>query len=94
MRRRQPTKERDMTRYAIVASALLLLSTSGFAQSSYDTNGWGRQAAWPSQQAWTPPSQRIYNNGNSCGPDHAEPVWGPGNALIGYSCEPESANGG
>lgn len=48
----------------------------------------------PYQQAWSePPTQRYHESGNSCAPDRAEPVWGPGNALMGYSCVPESANG-
>ncbi len=82
-----------MIRYTVAGAALLLFAASAFAQSSSDTHGRDRQA-WPSQQAWTPPSQRIYSNGNSCGPDRAEPVWGPGNAMMGYSCVPEGANGG
>ena len=51
--------------------------------------------AAPYQQAWAASSpQRYHESGNTCAPDRAEPVWGTGNALMGYSCVPESANGG
>lgn len=82
-----------MMKCYIVGATLLSLSTSAMAQSSYDASGRNRLAAWPTQQAWSAPSQHIYQSGNSCSPDRAEPVWGPGNAMMGYSCVPESANG-
>jgi hypothetical protein len=37
-------------------------------------------------------SSHLVRSGNDCAPDNAAPVWGPGNALQGYSCY-SNANG-
>ena len=37
-------------------------------------------------------SSHLVRSGNDCAPDSAEPVWGAGNALLGYSCY-SNANG-
>ncbi len=36
--------------------------------------------------------QHVYRSANDCAPDSAQPVWGAGNALAGYSCY-TNANG-
>ncbi len=82
-----------MTRYAITGAAVLLLTTSAFAQGGLNGYGSDYHNGWSNQQAWTPPSQRLHKSQSSCGPDRGEPVWGPGNALLGYACVPEGANG-
>jgi hypothetical protein len=30
--------------------------------------------------------QHVVRSANDCAPDSAQPVWGAGNALVGYSC--------
>ena len=56
---------------------------------AYEAQSFSNQPVWA--QA---PAPRLHVHGNSCAPDRAEPVWGEGNAFMGYSCVPESANGG
>jgi hypothetical protein len=63
--------------------------------------GLGVASARDLQTVQTPPaytalvsedSGRIVQNANNCAGEHAEPIWGAGNRLVGYSCS-DSANG-
>jgi hypothetical protein len=69
-------------------AAILLVASAASAQNSA---GWGQ--GYASQNDYAAPTRRLHRSGNECAPDRAEAVWGPGNAFLGYSCEPPSANG-
>jgi hypothetical protein len=80
--------------------ALLCASTTAYAQGGSNSNNGpspydGRRAvAARSYPAPVTPEGygRVIHKANDCAPDRAEPVWGAGSALLGYSCETPSAN--
>jgi hypothetical protein len=84
------------------AVAVLLLATPAFAQNAV-VHQWRHRhvvhahVVQPQvaaiQPVWTAPEPRLHQHGNSCAPDRPVPVWGDGNAFMGYHCEGESANG-
>jgi hypothetical protein len=80
--------------------ALLCASTAASAQAGQNYDGSPRYDARRSaaaRQYFQAPAPEGYghviHNANDCAPDRAEPVWGAGSALLGYSCVTPSANG-
>ena len=76
--------------------ALLCLSPAAFAQGSAPVTNQNTltsaQIEGLTSSLGPTHSSHLVRSGNDCAPDSADPVWGPGNALVGYSCY-SNANG-
>jgi hypothetical protein len=67
----------------------LLLSSPAFAQSEPRyfggaSPGGSLYSVTTSDASGAP--VRLMHNANECPPDRAQPVWGTGSVLLGYSC--------
>ena len=77
---------------ALVAAGLFAPGALPASAASQAARTSGSAFAWA--PGWDAPAPaRLHSSGNDCAPDRATPVWGPGDAMIGYACEPYSANG-
>jgi hypothetical protein len=82
-----------MKKRRLVVLALLCASTAAYAQGgpSYSGGPSPLDSQYLAQaRLYDAPSPERYGralgNANDCAPDRPEPVWGAGNALLGYSC--------
>jgi hypothetical protein len=67
----------------------LLLASPALAQSEPRNSvaaspGGSQHSAMASDVSGAP--ARLMHNANECPPDRAQPVWGAGSVLLGYSC--------
>jgi hypothetical protein len=69
-------------------AALLLLATQSAAIAESGNAVLKKYGSATAQDAWNIPrgKSNIVSRPNECAPDAAEPVWGAGNATLGFSC--------
>jgi hypothetical protein len=77
-----------MKRTCVAILALLSLSSAALAQGWTNAAPVSRQAfAQAVQTALShDPTGRYVRNANNCGMELQEPIWGPNDVLLGYSC--------
>ena len=95
----QPENERLMKHISLSAILLLALGTSSYAMgggvgSNRSGLTEGQIGVLVQEQAGTnaaTATSHLVQNSAECAPDQAEPIWGPGQQMIGYTChEPEN----
>jgi hypothetical protein len=81
-------------RCATSVAVLLAVSAASLqTAAAWQTRHSKEAAQWGWNDDQSQPARRLHQSGNSCAPDRAESVWSSTNQLLGYSCEPASANG-
>jgi hypothetical protein len=80
---------------SLTICGLVCLSAAAWAQNgpgqAYSTSSW-RAQAHASEWAGSGAPSKIFRNANECAPGWGRAVWGPNDALLGYSCF-NNANG-